>query len=37
MDYPAPNTYHELRNKAISVVKAWQLVNTLKRTAAPMG
>ncbi len=37
MDYPAPNNYHELRNKAISVVKAQQLVNALKRTAAPMG
>ncbi len=30
MDYPAPNNYHNLRNKAISVVKARQLVNVLK-------
>ena len=37
MDYPTPNTYHELHTKAISVVKAWQLVNALKRTMAPMG
>ncbi len=37
MDYPAPTTYHDLRTKAISVVKAQQLVNALKRTAAPIG
>jgi len=37
MDYPAPNNYHKLRNKAISMVKARQLVNALKRTMAPMG
>jgi len=37
MDYPTPNNYHELRDKAISVVKARQLVNALKKTTAPMG
>src|SRR6266851_1102834 len=36
MDHPAPNNYHNLHNKAISVVKARQLVNVLKRTTAPM-
>ena len=37
MDYPTPNNYHELRDKAISVVKARQLVNALKKTTALMG
>jgi len=37
MDHPAPNNYHDLRNKVISVVKAQQLVNTLKRMTAPIG
>ncbi len=37
MDHPTPDNYHDLRNKAISVVKARQLVNALKCTAAPMG
>ncbi len=37
MDYPAPNNYHKLCNKVISVVKARQLVNALKQTTAPMG
>ena len=37
IDYPAPSNYHDLRNKAISMVKARQLVNMLKRMATPMG
>jgi len=32
MDHPAPNNYHDLREKGISIMKARQLVNTLKRT-----
>ncbi len=30
MDHPTPNNYYDLKNKAISVVKARQLVNALK-------
>ena len=30
MDHPAPNNYHDLCDKTISVVKARQLVNALK-------
>jgi len=31
MDHPVPNNYYNLKNKAISVMKARQLVNTLKQ------
>jgi len=37
MDYPVPDNYNDLKDKAISVVKARQLVNTLKCTANPSG
>jgi len=30
MDHPALDNYHNLRNKAVSIVKARQLVNALK-------
>jgi len=30
MDRPTPDNYNDLRNKAVSVVKAQQLVNMLK-------
>jgi len=37
MDHPTPNNYHNIREKAISIVKARQLVNTLKHTTTPVG
>ena len=37
MDHPAPNNYNDLCDKTISVVKAQQLVNALKRNTAPGG
>jgi len=37
MDHPAPNNYQDLRDKTISIVKAQQLVNVLKKTMALMG
>ncbi len=36
MDHPAPDNYHDGQNKAISVIKARQLVNALKCTVAPV-
>ncbi len=30
MDHPTPDNYYDLKNKAINVVKARQLVNALK-------
>jgi len=35
MDHPTPNNYYNLKNKAVSIVKARQLVNALKHTVAP--
>ncbi len=35
MDHPTPNNYYNLKNKAISIIKSRQLVNTLKHNATP--
>jgi len=37
MDHPISNNYYDLKDKVINVVKARQLVNTLKRTMATPG
>ncbi len=37
IDYPISNNYNNLRDKAISIIKARQLINALKRTANPSG
>jgi len=37
MDHPTPANYHDLCDKTVSMVKAQQLVNVLKKTTAPMG
>ncbi len=37
MDHLVPNNYYNLKNKAINVVKARQLINALKYTIATLG